>query len=139
MAKGKFIEYVVSDNPNKYPNDGEQGSYYYELYRGPKTLISFTINGTSYQAEEGMTWAEWIDSEYSSSAQTRQCKSCGTTENLGEYRFALAAPSYGIGWRSSLGCETCIYTTEYGASEPVVGSLKITANADYTIRAVCND
>lgn len=28
------------------------------------TIISFTINGTSYQAEEGMTWAEWVDSEY---------------------------------------------------------------------------
>lgn len=27
-------------------------------------LISFTIDGTSYQAEEGMTWAEWVDSEY---------------------------------------------------------------------------
>lgn len=28
------------------------------------TLISFTIDGTSYQAEEGMTWGEWVDSEY---------------------------------------------------------------------------
>ena len=28
------------------------------------TLISFTIDGTSYQAEEGMTWAEWVDSDY---------------------------------------------------------------------------
>ena len=32
MAKGNFIEYVVSNNPNKYPNDGEQGNYYYELF-----------------------------------------------------------------------------------------------------------
>lgn len=31
MAKGNFIEYVVSNNPNKYPNDGEQSGYYYEL------------------------------------------------------------------------------------------------------------
>ena len=29
MAKGNFIKYVVSDNPDKYPNDGEQGNYYY--------------------------------------------------------------------------------------------------------------
>lgn len=28
------------------------------------TLINFTINGTSYQAEEGMTWAEWCESSY---------------------------------------------------------------------------
>lgn len=27
-------------------------------------LISFTIDGITYQAEEGMTWAEWVDSEY---------------------------------------------------------------------------
>ena len=28
------------------------------------TLISFTIDGTSYQAEEGMTWGEWVESSY---------------------------------------------------------------------------
>lgn len=28
------------------------------------TLISFTINGTSYQAEDGMTWGQWVDSTY---------------------------------------------------------------------------
>ena len=28
-------------------------------------LITFTINSTEYQAEEGMTWKEWVDSEYS--------------------------------------------------------------------------
>lgn len=33
------------------------------LDAGPN-LISFTIVGTDYHAEEGMTWAEWIDSSY---------------------------------------------------------------------------
>ena len=27
-------------------------------------LITFTVNGTEYQAEEGMTWREWINSDY---------------------------------------------------------------------------
>lgn len=27
-------------------------------------LITFTIDGITYQAEEGMTWGEWVDSEY---------------------------------------------------------------------------
>lgn len=27
-------------------------------------IISFTIDGVSYQAEEGMTWGEWVNSEY---------------------------------------------------------------------------
>ena len=25
---------------------------------------TFTINGVEYQAEEGMTWEEWLNSEY---------------------------------------------------------------------------
>ena len=28
------------------------------------SLISFSIEGTTYQAENGMTWAEWCESEY---------------------------------------------------------------------------
>ena len=40
MAKGNFIEYVVSDNPNKYPNGGEQGGYYYELYGSPFNIVT---------------------------------------------------------------------------------------------------
>ena len=28
------------------------------------SLITFTIDGTSYQSEEGMTWSEWCSSEY---------------------------------------------------------------------------
>jgi hypothetical protein len=27
-------------------------------------LITFTIDGTEYQAEEGMTWEDWCNSEY---------------------------------------------------------------------------
>lgn len=30
----------------------------------PTVLISFTVAGTQYQAEEWMTWSEWISSEY---------------------------------------------------------------------------
>ena len=28
------------------------------------TIINFTIEGVSYQAEEGMTWAQWVGSAY---------------------------------------------------------------------------
>ena len=30
----------------------------------PVTTINFTIDGVSYQAEEGMTWAQWVESNY---------------------------------------------------------------------------
>ena len=29
-------------------------------------IITFTISGTSYQAEDGLTWAQWIVSDYCS-------------------------------------------------------------------------
>ena len=47
---------VVEDGV-RYKNGGEIES------TGP-TLITFTIAGTSYQAEEGMTWGEWVASSY---------------------------------------------------------------------------
>ena len=34
------------------------------------TLISFTISGTSYQAESGMTWAQWVASSYNTGGFT---------------------------------------------------------------------
>lgn len=33
-------------------------------------IITFTINGTSYQAEEGMTWGEWVKSDYNTDGFT---------------------------------------------------------------------
>lgn len=34
------------------------------LEQGSVNLIAFTIDGTEYEAEDGMTWAEWVESEY---------------------------------------------------------------------------
>ena len=34
------------------------------VWGGAKKEITFTIAGTSYTAEEGMTWAEWVESTY---------------------------------------------------------------------------
>ncbi len=31
-------------------------------------LITFTVDGVTYQAEEGMTWAEWCESEYNTNS-----------------------------------------------------------------------
>ena len=56
------FSYIVGDNESDYPDKTVQDGYYYEKVL--PALITFTINGTSYQAKEGMTWAEWINSEY---------------------------------------------------------------------------
>ena len=36
---------------------------------GGSNLITFTIDGVQYQAEEGMTWKEWCNSEYNPSLE----------------------------------------------------------------------
>lgn len=42
------------------------------------SLITFTIDGTSYQAEDGMTWGEWVESEYNPTTIPR-CEVIGLT------------------------------------------------------------
>ena len=64
-SSGTFVKHTnmtslstgISGIPNGWTvlNDGEEN--------GPN-LITFTIDGTKYQAEEGMTWEEWVNSEY---------------------------------------------------------------------------
>ena len=52
------------------------------------TLITFTINGTEYQAEDGMMWKDWLVSEYntgeykSSNEDSRSGFLCTTDQKL---------------------------------------------------------
>ena len=39
-------------------------AYFSSRFVGINPLITFTIGGTEYQAQEGMTWGEWVESEY---------------------------------------------------------------------------
>ena len=36
----------------------------YDISFAPAVLIDFTVEGIAYQAEDGMTWGEWIASPY---------------------------------------------------------------------------
>ena len=69
----------------------------------PKPLISFTIDGTSYQAEEGMTWGDWVNSEYDND----------------EFRVDINAIKKGFSFVSN------------GGSNIVYTNNQITANAAY--------
>ena len=44
----------------------------YNLAHNGNKLITFTIGGTTYQAIDGMTWAEWVDSDYNTIGATIQ-------------------------------------------------------------------
>ena len=45
ISEATNIEYVVSDEPSKYPSNGEQGGYWYELYASPFDSVTWA-NGT---------------------------------------------------------------------------------------------
>lgn len=51
--------YKTATNWSKYADDIV--GYDFE---NDKVIITFTVNGTEYQAEEGMTWEEWCNSGY---------------------------------------------------------------------------
>lgn len=59
-AKGATEEatFKLSDGKYLYLSNGD----YFDAEDIP--MISFTIAGNAYQAEEGMTWYEWVNSEY---------------------------------------------------------------------------
>lgn len=54
---GKYYKFTGTTDSN-YTN----GDLY--LVEGGAVLINFTIDGTAYQAEQGMTWQQWVNSSY---------------------------------------------------------------------------
>lgn len=57
-------------------------------------LISFSIAGTSYQAEEGMTWAEWCESSYNTGSVSIEETSGGSYVFVGSNYLQDAAGNY---------------------------------------------
>lgn len=56
------VEYLVDST--KLADAKSALAAHLQALEGEENLITFTIGGTSYQAEEGMTWYEWCNSEY---------------------------------------------------------------------------
>ena len=98
-----------------YKYTGTTGTYENgALYVLENELITFTIDGTSYEAEDGMTWGEWCDSEY----------------NTGGY---AAHPNIGVGTEDSKVPAKNQYCITYNSSLVSFGDL-IIANASYGLR-----
>ena len=106
------------------------------------TLISFTIAGTSYQAEEGMTWAEWVDSEYNvdgykTGVLGRDFDTTGYfgfTHDSGDLNvIATASSSYGTSYivGKNIMLQNIEHTTQISQSEVITAM-------DY-IEVLCSD
>lgn len=65
----KPLPLVTSDDNGKILKvaGGEWGAGYVIEQEPEITLIGFTIDGASYQAEQGMTWDDWVRSDYNTS------------------------------------------------------------------------
>lgn len=68
---GDVIGYAVADDLAKYPDGGWKNGYYWECVGGNVKIIEFKTRPDTYPttdtiryAAEGMTWAEWVDSDY---------------------------------------------------------------------------
>lgn len=61
---GEIITCVVNDDENRYPDGDWKDGYYWKRMEDRVELITFNVDGIAYQAEEGMTWADWYNSEY---------------------------------------------------------------------------
>ena len=56
----------------------------------PTNRIKFTINGIPYEADEGMTWADWVASEYSYGAYDFT----GAFSNMLTTKYGYPQPDY---------------------------------------------
>ena len=54
----------IQVDTNDFEIDGTASLYILKKKEAGPTLISFTIGGKSYQAEEGMNWEQWVNSNY---------------------------------------------------------------------------
>ena len=66
-------------------------SIYVESSTTTPPLIEFTIDGTTYQAVEGMTWAEWVESEYNTGGYCISSDSVFTQDASGTHYLRQTA------------------------------------------------
>ena len=81
MAKGNFIEYVISDDPNKYPNESEQDGYYYRKVTKVETEEQIVTAGTT-PIEVNATSGKLMSKVTVNPTPTEEKTVTPTTENL---------------------------------------------------------
>ena len=62
------ITITLNDDSSDIQSASISGKLFEFEKKTPVKLINFTIDGISYQAEESMTWGEWVNSKYCSNS-----------------------------------------------------------------------
>lgn len=76
-GEGTYVYTVTGDATIDVSEDYVQGDFGVISIVGAVTYISFTINGETYQAIEGMSWSAWFESDYNTTGKTK-----GDVENI---------------------------------------------------------
>jgi len=87
--------------------DGAQGVGIKAITVAAVSMVSFTIDDVAYQAEEGMTWRQWCDSEYNTSGQ----ESSEMKYYISEFGEVMN--------------DYYLYVVDYGADETILADLPI--------------
>lgn len=105
--------------------------------QGAVSLISFTINGTSYQAEQGMTWAQFVSSSYNTNGV--KIDSSGNVLTSNGQRIATTLLS-----GSQISTDVIVANTSYvvqtaGGADDVGGGEDPSASNDFDWGAALDD
>lgn len=76
-GEGTYVYTVTGDATIDVSEEYIQGDFGVISITGAVTYISFSINGETYQAIEGMTWNGWFASDYNTTGKTK-----GDVENI---------------------------------------------------------
>lgn len=98
----------------------------------PTNRIKFTINGIPYEADEGMSWADWVASDYSYGAYNF----AGGFSNIVTTKYGYPQPNYGfVSTLYVFNVSTGNYAGRTGATLSN-HELNIVANGVYSARAL---
>lgn len=73
----------------------------YNLAHNGNKLITFTIDGTTYQAIDGMTWEEWVNSTYNTKGYVANTTDDRVDEVKGKYYYIGPYNTFGAPVRLS--------------------------------------
>lgn len=97
----KGVDYFTDTDKAAIVQDVLAALPYYDgtvIISGGETLISFTIADSSYQAVEGMTWGEWVESDYNTVGAYLEAPSNQELSRIqypkGDNVFFISTPDY---------------------------------------------
>lgn len=82
-----------------------------------KATITFTVAGTEYQAEDGMTWAEWCESDYNT--QSAHIEFSGGTMTVYWAKYS-SSKFYAVSTTEGIVAETDAIIADYAYTTKVV-------------------